>query len=152
MRLYPPVYVVGRETVREAEIGGYRVPRGTVLFMSQWIVHRDERYFPAPLSFKPERWDDGFARSLPRFAYFPFGGGARVCIGQPLALMEAKLVLATICQRFRLTDTHGEAIEPYASITLRPDRSIRPLVSRRPPADPAAARDLATSTRRSTRR
>jgi|APTNR8051073442_1049403.scaffolds.fasta_scaffold01010_9 cytochrome P450 len=140
MRLYPPVYVVGRETIREVELGGYRVPRGTVLLMSQWVVHRDERFFPEPLAFEPERWTDGSARGLPRFAYFPFGGGARICIGQPLALMEAKLVLAGICQRFRLADHDGGVIEPSASITLRPNRAVRLRVSRRPSSGSPAGR------------
>ena len=91
MRLYPPVYLLGREAVREVEIGGYRLPRGTVFLMSQWVVHRDPRFFPEPEMFKPERWGDSRDRQRPRFAYFPFGGGPRICIGQPLAMMEAKL-------------------------------------------------------------
>lgn len=132
MRLFPPVYLVGRETTSETELGDYRLPRSTVLLMSQWVVHRDPRFFPDPASFRPERWADGAARALPRFAYFPFGGGPRICIGQPLALMEAKLVLAVICQRFRLSERSDRAVEPYAAITLRPTRPVRLCVSRRP--------------------
>lgn len=132
MRLYPPVYLVGRETTGETDLGGYRLPPATVLLMSQWVVHRDPRFFPDPASFRPERWAEGAARALPRFAYFPFGGGPRICIGQPLALMEAKLVLAVICQRFRLSDPGASMAEPYAAITLRPNRPIRLRVSRRP--------------------
>jgi cytochrome P450 len=131
MRLYPPVYILGREAVGEIQIDGYRLPRGTVMLMSQWVVHRDPRFFPQADSFKPERWGDGSAQGLLRFAYFPFGGGARICIGQPLALMEAKLVLATICQRFRLADARADPVGPFPSVTLRPDRTIRLLVSRR---------------------
>ncbi len=137
MRLYPPVYLVGRETIRETELGGYRLPAGSVLLMSQWVVHRDPRSFDDPGSFRPERWAEPASRTLPRFAYFPFGGGPRICIGQPLALMEAKLVLATICQRFRVSDASAGPVEPYAGVTLRPDRPIRLQVSRRPRAEPS---------------
>jgi len=142
MRLYPPVYLVGRETIRETELGGYRLPAATVLLMSQWVVHRDPRHFPDPASFRPERWTEPMGRALPRFAYFPFGGGPRICIGQPLALMEAKLVLATICQRFRLSDASAAPVHPYAEVTLRPNRPIRLRVARRPRADANRAQPL----------
>jgi cytochrome P450 len=132
MRLYPPVYLVGRQTTRETELGGYRLPAATVLLMSQWVVHRDPRHFSDPASFRPDRWTESLSRALPRFAYFPFGGGPRICIGQPLALMEAKLVLAAICQRFRLSDACGAPVDPYAEVTLRPSRPIRLRVARRP--------------------
>ena len=99
--------------------------------MSQWVVHRDPRFFPEPELFKPERWGDGSDRQRPRFAYFPFGGGPRICIGQPLAMMEAKLILATVLQRFRLAATSAAPVHPFPSVTLRPDRPIRLVVSRR---------------------
>jgi cytochrome P450 len=83
--------------------------------------------------FKPERWGDSPDRQRPRFAYFPFGGGPRICIGQPLAMMEAKLVLATVLQRFRLAATSAVPVHPFPSVTLRPDRPIRLVVSRRRP-------------------
>jgi cytochrome P450 len=135
LRLYPPAYLVGRETTRETDVGGYRTPSGTVLLMSQWVVHRDPRFFPEPHLFRPERWDGAQAQALPRFAYFPFGGGPRICIGQPLALMEAKLVLAAICQRFRLADATGQRIEPCPTVTLRPNPAVRLRVMRRPPTE-----------------
>ncbi len=134
VRVYPPVYILGREAIGDVEVDGYRLPRGTVMLMSQWVVHRDRRFFPEPEAFKPERWAGGLARALPRFAYFPFGGGARICIGQPLALMEAKLVLASICQRFRLVAS-ADPVAPFPSVTLRPDRPIRLRISRRPVPD-----------------
>ena len=133
MRLYPPVYILGREAVREVEIGGYRLSRGTICLMSQWVVHRDPRFFPEPETFRPERWGDALDRQRPRFAYFPFGGGPRICIGQPLAMMEAKLVLAMVCQRFRLAAGVGAPVRPYPSVTLRPDGPVRLVVTRRVP-------------------
>ena len=100
MRLYPPVYLLGREAVRQVEIGGYRFRRGTVFLMSQWVVHRDAKFFPEPEMFKPERWGDSPDQQRPRFAYFPFGGGSRICIGQPLAMMEAKLISCNCAPAF----------------------------------------------------
>src|SRR5262249_19907530 len=79
MRLYPPAWAISRETIRECEIGGYLVLPGTILLISQWVLHRDPRYFPDPERFRPDRWSDGLAERLPRFAYFPFGGGPRLC-------------------------------------------------------------------------
>jgi cytochrome P450 len=137
MRLYRPVYILGREAARDVEIGGYQLSRGTICLMSQWVVHRDPRFFPEPETFKPERWGNALDRQRPRFAYFPFGGGPRICIGQPLAMMEAKLVLATICQRFRLAASDGPSARPFPSVTLRPNRPVRLVISRR-------ARDRAT--------
>jgi len=93
--------------------------------MAQWVVHRDARWFDAPLEFRPERWENGLAKQLPRFAYFPFGGGPRQCIGNTFALMEASVVLATIGQRFRLRLMPGQDVKPMASITMRPKSGIR---------------------------
>ena len=87
LRLYPPAYVVGRETTRACEIGGFAIPTGATLFMSQWVMHRDGRFFAQPDAFIPERWSDGSSARLPRFAYFPFGGGPRICIGSRFATM-----------------------------------------------------------------
>ena len=131
MRLFPPVYMLGREAVREVEIGGYRLPRGTICLMSQWVVQRDARFFPEPGTFKPERWRKASDPQRPRFAYFPFGGGPRICLGQPLAMLEAKLILATLCQRFRLAAGEGPEPRPFPSVTLRPDRTVRLRISRR---------------------
>jgi cytochrome P450 len=89
LRLYPPAYVVGREAVQDCEIGGYYVPAGMQVFMPTWVIHRDPRFFAEPDRFKPERWSPEFTESLPKFAYFPFGGGPRVCIGNQFAMMES---------------------------------------------------------------
>jgi cytochrome P450 len=120
LRLYPPAWMTGRQTKRDLELAGYHVPRGTNIYMSQWVTHRDARYFPEPERFHPGRWTEEFQAKLPRFAYFPFGGGPRVCIGASFALMEATQVLAATLQRFRLKLRPDTTVEPWASITLRP--------------------------------
>ncbi|VTT98372.1 cytochrome p450 : Cytochrome P450 family protein OS=Hyphomicrobium denitrificans 1NES1 GN=HYPDE_29763 PE=3 SV=1: p450 [Gemmataceae bacterium] len=124
MRVYPAVYLIGREATKDLELGGYRVRKGYTVFMSQWVTHRDPRYFgPDPDAFRPERWLDGLAKRLPKYAYFPFGGGPRVCIGNTFALMEAAIILATVGQRYRFTvDTEEVGTNPQ--ITLLPANGI----------------------------
>ena len=124
MRLFPPVYVIGREATVDMELGGYRVKRGYTVLMSQWVNHRDPEYFPSPEEFRPERWEDGLARRLPKFAYYPFGGGQRICVGADFALMEAAIILATVGQRYRFTLDPDAAIEIKPQITLMPAHSI----------------------------
>jgi cytochrome P450 len=124
MRLYPPTWAISRETIRECEIGGYLVLPGTILVISQWVLHRDPRYFPDPERFHPDRWSDGLAQRLPRFAYFPFGGGPRLCIAKPFVMIEAVLVLATIAQKFRLTLVPGRLATPAPSMSLRPKDGV----------------------------
>jgi cytochrome P450 len=131
LRLYPPAWAIGREVVEPVELRGIRFPRRAQLFFSQWVVHRDPRYFPDPEAFRPERWADGLAKRLPRFAYFPFGGGPRACIGNAFATMEAIFILATVAQRFRLSLAPGRRVKPRASITLRPRHGLRMHVSER---------------------
>jgi cytochrome P450 len=125
MRLYPPAGVVGREAIAECEVGGYRMAAGTTALMSQWIVHRDHRYHEDPERFDPDRWTAQYEKALPRFAYFPFGGGPRQCIGASFAMTEACLILAAVAQRFKMELAPGQRVEPYASITLRPEKGIR---------------------------
>jgi cytochrome P450 len=99
------------------------------------VVHRDRRYFPNPEAFDPSRWGDDLKRKIPRYAYFPFGGGPRVCIGNHFATLEAMLILATVCQRFRLDVEAGERLAFSPSVTLRPKRTIKMrLVERKPGA------------------
>jgi cytochrome P450 len=119
MRLYPPAWGIAREALADCEIGGYAVPKGTQLFMVQWLVHRDPRWFDDPEIFKPERWDNDLIKHLPHCAYFPFGDGPRICIGNHFAMMEAVLLLATIARRFRLEIVIGQTLEVMPSITLR---------------------------------
>lgn len=137
MRLYPPAYAFGREAVADCEIGGYAISRGTTLFLSPWVTHRDARYFEQPEEFEPERWENNLMKRLPKFAYFPFGGGPRVCIGNSFALMEATLLLAVIARKFTLRLAPHQAVVPVPSITLRPLSGIGMVVSAREfrPAD-----------------
>lgn len=120
LRLYPPAWATGREALEDVELGGHRIPKGAQLLMSQWIVHRDPRYFPNPEAFDPDRWLAPEMRTLPRYAFFPFGGGPRVCIGNHFATMEATLLLVTILQRHHLELLPGQRLEVAPSVTLRP--------------------------------
>jgi cytochrome P450 len=120
MRLYPPVWTMTRRATDEDEIAGFRIPSGTFVSFSQWEIHRDPRWHDEPTDFVPDRFEDGRRSAMHPFAYFPFGGGQRICIGQHLALMEATLVLAMIVQRFRVTVATDAVIEPEALVTLRP--------------------------------
>src|SRR4051794_2085960 len=124
MRLYPPAYVVGRRPMEDLTIGGHFLPAGTNVLMSQWIVHRDPRWFDQPLRFHPDRWANGLASPLPKYAYFPFGGGPRVCIGNTFAMIEAMLILATIAQRFTLELVTPGPIRIQPAVTLRPGQPI----------------------------
>ncbi|MCA1619512.1 MAG: cytochrome P450 [Acidobacteria bacterium] len=120
LRLYPPAWGVGREALRECEVGGYRVPKGMQVLAFPWATHRDPRWFAAPESFRPERWGEESISKLPKYAYFPFGGGPRLCIGNYFATMEAVLILSTIARRFRLRLVPGQRIELMPAISLRP--------------------------------
>ncbi len=133
MRLYPAVWGIGRRAVEECELGGYRVPAGSNVFILQWRTQRDPRFFPDPERFDPERWREDPVRSgkIPRFAYFLFGGGPRVCVGASFAMMEVTLLLAMIQQRFHLEVVPGHPIELFASVTLRPKHGIRVIPQRR---------------------
>ncbi|MFB6346033.1 MAG: cytochrome P450 [bacterium] len=124
MRLYPPAWGIGREVSEPMELEGYRIPEGTQIFMSQYVMHRDERYFEEPEIFSPSRWDDEFSSELPKFAYFPFGGGPRVCIGAHFAMLEAVLILATILQDYRINVLEDRDIELLPAVTLRPKDGI----------------------------
>jgi cytochrome P450 len=133
MRLYPPAWGIGRRAVSGFEVGGYRLPAGTNIFLMQWITQRDGRFFPDPECFKPERWEGESVHNnnLPRFAYFPFGGGPRKCIGASFAMMEAVLLLATMARRFRFEIAPDARVELLPSLTLRPRFGIRMLVHKR---------------------
>src|SRR5262245_3331901 len=131
MRLYPPAYAVGREAIEDTELGGFRVPRGTQIFAFQWITHRDPRFFDRPDEFEPERWSGEKAESLPKYAYFPFGGGPRQCIGNYFAMMEIVLLLATIGQRFKLSSLPDYVVEVLPVLSLRPKTGIKVTIEKR---------------------
>lgn len=121
LRLYPPVWAVGREAVADDEIGGYPVPAGSTLIMSQWVLHRDARFWPNPTAFDPERFSASSPTGgRPRYAYFPFGGGPRACIGERFAWTEGVLLTALLAQRFYPELAPEARVEPLAGITLRP--------------------------------
>jgi cytochrome P450 len=130
MRLYPPVWALVRNPIKDCEIGGYRVPAGASVIMSPWVMHRDPRYYDEPERFIPDRWPDDRIGPT-RSTYFPFGAGPRLCIGASFAMMEAVLVLATIAQRYKITPVPDWPVEPLPTITLRPKHGIRALLTRR---------------------
>ena len=130
MRLYPPAWILGRELISDCNIGGHNFTRGTVIYFSQWAIHRDARFFDCPEQFLPDRWLDNLEQSLPRCAYFPFGAGARVCIGKAFSMMEATLILAMIIQKFHLT-LPEQKIELLPSLTLRPKQGIKMITALR---------------------
>jgi cytochrome P450 len=131
MRLYPPVWLMSREVLEPFELREVPFPKGTQIWMSQWVLHRDPRYFEDPAVFRPERWADGLAKRLPRFAYFPFGGGPRLCIGNAFAMMEATLLLAVLVQRLRFQLSPRARVVPFPSVTLRPRYGLEMRVSAR---------------------
>jgi len=130
MRVYPPAWAIGRRTLSERSVGGYTIPAGAVVMVSPYLVQRDPRWWPEPLAFRPERWEDEDP-SRPRLAYFPFGGGPRMCIGEPFAWMEAVLVVATIAMKWRLAAVPGQTVRPRPAITLRPDGGLPMIAVRR---------------------
>ncbi|HEV2388268.1 MAG TPA: cytochrome P450 [Candidatus Acidoferrales bacterium] len=129
LRLYPPAYTIGRTSSEPIDLNGYHFPRDTTFLMSAWVAHRDPRHFSDPLAFRPERWLE--APAPHPFAYFPFGGGPRRCIGQPFALMEAALVIATVAARFRFRLAPGRGVVPEPLVTLRPKHGIRMRIEER---------------------
>ena len=131
MRLFPPAWAIGRLAVDDCEIGGYLAPSRSLVLMSQYIMHRDARYFPEPERFDPERWTPEARESRPQFSYFPFGGGPRRCIGEGFAWLEGVLLLATLAQQWqmRLVPNHPVGLRPV--ITLRPKHGMRMIISKR---------------------
>jgi cytochrome P450 len=119
MRLYPPAWILnGRTAMEKLTIGGYEIAAGSQVYVSPYMLHRLPRYFPEPERFDPERFEPEKEKEIPRYAYIPFGGGPRVCIGNSFAMMEAQLILATIAQRFALELPPGQVVEPLPQITL----------------------------------
>ncbi len=133
MRVYPPVYMFGREALEDVEIAGWVIPRGAQVLTPVWAIHRDERWYDDPLTFRPERWLDGLAERLPKYAYLPFGGGARVCVGNHFAMLEAILGLATLMQGLELHPMPDFELDLMTSVTLRPRTGVKVRVRLRTP-------------------
>jgi cytochrome P450 len=131
MRLFPPAWGIGRHVIEDVEIGGWGLKPGDAVLVSQWVLHRDPEYFPNPMRFDPDRWEPAVAATRPKFSYFPFGGGPRICIGEGFAWMEAILVLATLAQEWRLRLVPNQQVTPTPRITLRPAPGICVRVERR---------------------
>ncbi|AYK08202.1 cytochrome P450 [Brevibacillus laterosporus] len=130
LRLRSPAYILLRQAAEDIQIGEYMIPKDSIVLVSQYVMHRDPRYFEDPLVFRPERWADGLEKKLPTFVYFPFGGGPRMCIGQRFAMAEAVLILSTIVQRYKLTAVNQDKLEVNASITLSP-KALHMVVNKR---------------------
>jgi cytochrome P450 len=131
MRLFPPAWAIGRLALEDCEIGGYVIPKKSLVLMSQYVMHRDARYFADPLHFDAERWTPEAREARPQFSYFPFGGGPRRCIGEGFAWMEGILLLATLAQRWRMMLVPGHRVALNAVMTLRPKHGMRMTVASR---------------------
>ncbi|MFN0021091.1 MAG: cytochrome P450 [Pirellulaceae bacterium] len=131
LRLYPPAYVVGRRALEDCTIGKYSIRKGTNVLMSSWVVHRDPRWYDRPDEFLPDRWADGLLTRIPKYAYFPFGGGPRACIGNNFAMQEGVLVIATMAQQLQLSTVTLPPIKLLPAITLKPAQPLEMKVQRR---------------------
>jgi cytochrome P450 len=130
MRLYPPAWILGRRALEPYKMGPYVAPANALVLISPWVVHRDPRFFANPDRFDPDRWTPEFKAALPQFAYFPFGGGPRRCIGDSFAWMELALVVATIAQRWTLRLVPDHPVEPHALVTLRTKHGMKMTIGR----------------------
>ena len=131
MRLYPPVWSIGRYVDNDYTLGKYTIPAGSTIIMSQYVMHHDPRYYNEPERFDPARWSTEAKSSLPRFSYFPFGGGIRACIGESFAWMEGILILATIVRQWKMLLVPGQRVELDPAITLRPRYGMKMKLERR---------------------
>jgi cytochrome P450 len=124
MRLYPPVYVLFREPRTDVRLAGHRVPAGSLVMLPQWVIHRDPRYYDDPETFDLDRWAPDRADDRHGYAFFPFGGGPRICIGRQFSLLEARLILGVLCQRFELrrVDESPPSLRP--SLTMHPADAV----------------------------
>ena len=131
MRLYPPAWTMGRRVLSDYRVDKYVIPSGSIILMSPWVMHHDPRFYPDPYKFDPERWRPDARDARPKFSYFPFGGGPRVCIGEQFAWMEGVLLIATIAQKWKMRLAPGHLVEPKAMVTLRPKYGMRMVIEAR---------------------
>ena len=138
LRLYPPAWGIGRMAKKPTGIGDYEVDDGEIVLMSPFVVHRDPRWYPEPDRFDPDRWTPERKAARPKFSFFPFGGGARVCVGEHFAWMEGVLLLATLGQCWKLSLAPDQRVDHKALITLRPKFGMRMQLTPRPAGSPAS--------------
>jgi cytochrome P450 len=131
MRIYPPIWTMGRHVENDYSVGEYTIPAGSSILMCQYVMHHDPRYYEKPEEFNPDRWTDDFKTRLPRFSYFPFGGGIRGCIGEPFAWMEGVLIIATIAQEWSMHLVPSQRIKLDPAITLRSKYGMKMKLSQR---------------------
>ena len=131
MRLFPPAWLIGRRALRDYEIPPYRIPARSLVLMSQYVMHRDERYYPDASQFDPERWTPEAKAARPKFAYFPFGGGPRQCIGDGFAWMEGVLLLAALGRKWKFRLVPGHRVEMQPLVTLRPKYGMKMILEKR---------------------
>jgi cytochrome P450 len=131
MRLYPPAFLIARSALRDTSIGGFAVRKDELVFIAPWLLHRDARNFEDPLRFDPDRFLPEREAQLPRFAYMPFGGGRRICIGNQFALMEGQIILATVGKQFEMEMNSGKPVVAEPFLTLRPKNGVKVNIRRR---------------------
>lgn len=124
LRLYPPAWTVNRTVINDYKLRGFTVPARSIILMSQYVTHHDERYFPNPFSFEPERWTAEMQATRPQYSYFPFGGGPRRCVGEGFAMMEGVLLLASLASRWRMRRASNQPVEFEPRLTLRPKHAM----------------------------
>ena len=130
MRLYPPVWACSRVAVRADEIGGFYVPAKSEVLLLPFVTHRHKEFWDAPDDFEPERFSAENSLNRPKFAYFPFGGGARQCIGNHFAQMEAQIIIAMVTQKFRVALVENHPVTPETSVTLRPKNGVQVILQK----------------------
>ncbi|MFN0111367.1 MAG: cytochrome P450 [Blastocatellia bacterium] len=133
MRMYPPAWIIGRRALNDYQLNGYHVPDRSIILMSQYVTHHNPKFFPDPNRFDPERWTPEAREARPKFSYFPFGGGPRLCIGESFAWMEGVLVMATLARKWRMRLSPGHPIEMQPIVTLRPKHGMKMRLEQRPP-------------------
>ena len=125
MRMYPPAWIIGRRALNDYRINDYHIPDRSIILMSQYVSHHNPKYFPDPDRFDPERWTPEAREARPKFSYFPFGGGPRLCIGESFAWMEGVLVMATLARKWRMRLSHGHPVIMQPIVTLRPKHGMK---------------------------
>jgi cytochrome P450 len=131
MRLYPPVWMMPRTPIEDFTLGDYSIKKGSSLFITPFFVHRDERYYPDPDTFDPERWTDEERRKRPKMSFFPFGAGPRVCVGEAFSMYHLVVIMAAICQRYEFRLVPGQKVDIVARITLKPSHGMNMILKRK---------------------